>query len=153
MIVEPYIAKVDRPHLAKRYLQILGLAGTISVILCLIAFLFPKPLLWLLGPKYQSLQAEVGWTVAGSCLSYVGGVMWIMHAARKWVYWWYTVLYIMLLLTAQTISVAVMDLSTTLNVIYFSVITESVVIVVHIVAGIYGFINGPRVDDESSSAN
>jgi hypothetical protein len=46
-----------------------------------------------------------------------------------------------------------MDLSTTLNVIYFFIITASVAIFVHILAGIYGFINGPRVDNEYALHN
>jgi O-antigen/teichoic acid export membrane protein len=146
VIIEPYIAKVDRQHLVKRYFQILGVAVAISLVLCATAFLFPQPILWILGPKYQNLQAEVGWTVVASCLSYLGTVMWAMHTARKWVYWWYTSLHIMLLLIVQIVSVAVMDLSTTLNVIYFSIITASTIILVHIIAGINGLINVAKVE-------
>lgn len=150
VIVQPYIAKVSQHQLFKRYLLMLGFAIAICVVVCAIAFLFPQPLLWVLGPKYQNLQVEVGWTVVASCLSYVGTVMWTMHAARKWTYWWYTALYIMLLLIVQTIAVAVMDLSTTLNVIYFSIITAISIIGVHIVAGIYGFNYSSRINKESS---
>ena len=146
VIIEPYIAKVDRQHLVKRYFQILGVALAISLVLCATAFFFPQPVLWILGPKYQDLQAEVGWTVVASCLSYLGTVMWAMHTARKWVYWWYTALHIMLLLIVQIVSVAVMDLSTTLNVIYFSIITASSIILVHIIAGVHGLINVAKVE-------
>lgn len=144
VVVEPYIAKVARQNLAKRYFQILGAALVISISLSIISFLFPQPFLWVLGPKYHHLQAEIGWMVSGSCLSYIGGVMWTMHSARKWIYWWGSFLYIILLMATQIICVAVMDLSTTINVIYFSFITTCIVMLVHIIGAIYGFTYGPR---------
>lgn len=148
VIISPYIAKVARDHLARRYLQLVGTATIISIALCLAAFLFPDPLLWILGPKYQNLRVEVSWLVAASCLNYVGGVMWTMHSSRKWIYWWGTVAYISLLLVTQIICVSVMNLSTTLNVIYFSLITSSVVMLIHIATGAYGFIYGPPKSSE-----
>jgi O-antigen/teichoic acid export membrane protein len=150
VIISPYIAKVARDHLARRYLQIIGTATVISIALCLAAFLFPDPLLWILGPKYQNLRTEVSWLVAVSCLNYVGGVMWTMHSSRKWIYWWGTVAYISLLLVTQIICVSVMNLSTTLNVIYFSLITSSVVMLIHIATGAYGFIYGPPKSAEAT---
>lgn len=144
VIIGPYIAKVACQNLAKRYFQIVGVALAISITLCTISFLFPQPLMWVLGSKYQHLQVEIGWMVSGACLSYVGGVMWTMHSARRWVYWWGSFLYIGLLLATQIICVAVMDLSTTLNVIYFSLITTGAVMVVHISNAIYGFFYGIR---------
>jgi O-antigen/teichoic acid export membrane protein len=142
VIISPYIAKLTRANLARRYLKIVGTATIISTFLALSAFLFPDSFLWVLGPKYQNLRHEVSWLVAVSCLNYVGGVMWTIHSARKWIYWWGTITYISLLLIAQIICVSVMDLSTTLNVIYFSLITSSIVMLIHIATGIYGFIYG-----------
>lgn len=88
VIINPYIAKVARPQLARRYLQIVGTAIVISAIICAVAFLFPEPFLWILGPKYQNLRAEVKWLMALSCLNYVSGVIWTIHSARRWIYWW-----------------------------------------------------------------
>lgn len=143
VIVNPYIARLARSYLVRRYLQIVGTATVISIAICVIAFLFPDPFLWILGPKYQNLRTEVSWLLAVSCLNYVGGVMWTIHSARKWIFWWGTIAYIGLLLTTQAICVSVMDLSTTLNVIYFSLITSAVVMLIHIATAAYGFVFGP----------
>lgn len=145
VIVEPYIAKVSRQDLFKRYFQILIGAITISIVLCVIGFRFPEPLLLILGSKYQNLRLETGWIVAGACINYVNGVMWTMHSARKWIYWWGTGLYIGLLLITQLICISFMELNTTINVIYFSLITTAAVTLVHIANGVYGFIYGPRL--------
>jgi O-antigen/teichoic acid export membrane protein len=144
VIVAPYIAKVPRRSLVRRYLQIVGGATAISVCICLVAFLYPAPFLWVLGPHYQALRREVTWTVAASCINYVGGVMWAMHSSLRWVYWWGTIAYISLLLITQTVCVSVMDLSTALNVIYFNLITGSAVTLIHVAGGAYGFRHGPR---------
>jgi O-antigen/teichoic acid export membrane protein len=144
VIIEPYIAKINRQHLLPRYFQILAAAITLSIFLCGFAFIFPEPLLWVLGSKYQNLRIETGWMVAVSCIDYVGGVMWVMHSARKWVYWWHTTIYIMSLLLTQIVCVVFMPLNTTLNVIYFSLIMGLVMLVVHIIGGTYGFIRGSR---------
>jgi hypothetical protein len=131
----------------------LGGASVISIALCGIAFLFPDPLVWILGSKYQNLRVETGWIVAGACVNYVNGVMWTIHSARKWIYWWGTGLYIGLLLATQLICVSFMTLNTTLNVIYFSLITTVAVTLVHIANGVYGFIYGPRLTETYSASS
>jgi hypothetical protein len=62
VILEPYIAKVARLDLAKRYFQILGVAIGISVVLCLIAFSFQNLFCgyWVLSIKTYKLRL-VGW--------------------------------------------------------------------------------------------
>jgi O-antigen/teichoic acid export membrane protein len=143
VIVNPYVARVARPNLGPRYLQFVGAATVISIIVCVIAFLFPDPFLWTLGPKYRNLRTEVSWLLAVSGLNYVGAVMWTIHSARRWIFWWGTFAYIGVLLITQAVCVSVMDLSTTLNVIYFSLITSSAVMLIHIATGVFGFIYGP----------
>jgi O-antigen/teichoic acid export membrane protein len=93
VVIGPYIAKITQQALIRRYFQILGIAVLISLVMLIMALLFPRPLLWVLGPKYQNLSAEVNWLVVVSCISYICGVMWTMHSARKWVYWWGTFAY------------------------------------------------------------
>jgi O-antigen/teichoic acid export membrane protein len=151
VVISPYSAKVPRPNLARRYFQMVGTAALISAVICLGAFLFPEPFLWILGPRYQNLRREVGWAIAVSCVSYVGGVIWAIHSARKWIYWWVTVTYICLVLAAQLVFALLVDLGTTMNVIYFSLVTASAILVTHIAGGIYGFIHGPRASNHSAS--
>jgi O-antigen/teichoic acid export membrane protein len=145
IVIEPYIAQVSQKVLLRRYFQILGGGILVAAVISMIGFVFPQPLLWLLGPKYQSLQMEVGWVLAGACLNYVGGVMWTMHSARKWVYWWGSFAYIFVLLATQIACLAMIDLSSTMGVIYFSLISTLAVMSIHIATGIVGFIHGSRI--------
>jgi len=138
VIVEPYIARVAYENLVKRYLLIAGSASALALFISAFAFSFPQPLLWLLGPKYAHLQNEVGFIVSGACASYVAGVLWVMNSARKWLFWWYTNMYIACVLLTQVICVPIMRLTTTHSVILLSLITATVVLCTHIVGGLYG---------------
>jgi O-antigen/teichoic acid export membrane protein len=121
VFIEPYIARVSADLLLRRYFQILGVALTICAAITVVGFSFPQPLLWLLGKNYAGLQAEVGWIVLSGCLAYLGGVLWSMHAARRWIFWWGTALYITLILATQIACVAKMDLSQTRSIIQLGV--------------------------------
>ena len=139
VILEPNIARLSVSAFKTRYFQVLAAAIVLAAGISTLGFLFPKPILWILGKHYSNLQPEVGWVVFGSCIGYASGVLWTMHSARKWIWWWGTFAYIGLLLLSQTICVVFLDLSTTINVVYFGVIASCTVFVVHILNGLYGF--------------
>jgi O-antigen/teichoic acid export membrane protein len=145
IVIEPYIAQVSQKVLLRRYFQILGGGIFIAAAICTIGFVFPQPLLWLLGSKYQNLEVEVGWVVAGSCISYIGGVIWTMNSARKWIYWWVSFTYIATLLATQLVCLTFIDLSTTMGVIYFSVISAVSILFIHIANAVFGFTNGSKI--------
>lgn len=140
VFVEPYIAGVPRALLARRYSQILAAALGIACIIGTVGFLLPQPLLWLLGRNYAGLEREIGWVVLSACISYVGGVMWTMHAARRWIFWWGTWFYIVCLITTQSLCIAYMDLSQTVAVVWLGFITSFVVLFVHAITAYFGFI-------------
>jgi hypothetical protein len=143
VFVEPYIARIPLSLLSRRYLQILGVAIGIAAAITTVGFVFPRPLLWLLGQNYSGLQKEIGWVVLNGCLCYLGGVLWTMHAARRWIFWWSTIVYIVSTVLVQAVCIAKMDLSHTLSVIWFGLITALVGLGLQISVGIYGF----RTDD------
>ena len=139
VLIEPNIARLSPIAFKKRYVQVIFVAVLMAIGISTIGFLFPRPLLWLLGKNYSQLQREVGWVVLSSCISYVSGVLWTMHSARKWIWWWGTIAYISLLVVSQTIGIAVLDLSSTMNVVYFGVLVSCTVLVVHLLNAVYGF--------------
>jgi O-antigen/teichoic acid export membrane protein len=143
IVIAPYIVKVARPQLARRYLQILSGAFAISIFLTAISFIFPEPLLWILGDEYQNLRVEIGWAVAMSCVGYVNTVMMTMHSARKWIYWWWGSLNIITSIIIQIVCIFLFDLSSTLNVLYFSLAATLATFVMLILGGVYGFAYGP----------
>lgn len=145
VVVAPYIAKVAYQNLTKKYFQLLGCTVIIALIISLVAFVYPQPLLWLLGSRYQNLRAEVGWVVTTSSVSYVGSVLLTMNGSRKWIYWWGSVFEIILIVVVQTICISTMELNTTLHVIYFSLIVTVSYLILYSLIGIYGLIQNHRL--------
>jgi hypothetical protein len=143
VVIAPYVARVPAEQLLKRYLQIAGFALLIASALCVAAFLFPQPLLWLLGPKYENLSREIGWAVAGACVGYVGSVLLVMHNARKWIYWWWSTTHIVVLLIAQIVCLFTLNLASTRDVLYFSLIINLTALFVLVLVGVCGFAYGP----------
>ena len=138
VLIEPYIAKLAPIRLVGKYLRIVACSAVLAVGISAFSFLFPQPLLWVLGPKYGNLQNEIGWIVSGACISYVAGVLWVMNSARKWLFWWYTNLYVFSVLLTQIICVMTMRLTTTHSVVIMSFITSVVILATHIAGGVYG---------------
>jgi O-antigen/teichoic acid export membrane protein len=143
VLLEPYVARLPAVLLRRRYAQILGAAVLLAVVIGAAGFAFPGPLLWLLGPKYVGLERETSWMVLTACISYVSGVMWTMHAARRWVFWWGTVAYIVALLVVQIACALTLDLSQTMPVIWFGTVTALAASGVHSATGIYGLCRKP----------
>lgn len=140
VVIGPYFAKLPSTLLARRYAQCLLVTMLGCGLVVLAAYVFPGPLLWILGPKYAHLHEAVLWTMGAWALGHIGGVLWTIHSARKWIYWWITWTYIACILVAQIIVASLLPLSTTINVIVFSIITSLVIILVHAANAIYGFI-------------
>ena len=138
VLIEPYIVKVSPSRLAVKYLVIVACSVVIAGSISAFSVVFPQPLLWVLGSKYGNLQKEIGWIVSGACVSYVAGVLWVMNSARKWLFWWYTNLYVFSVLLTQIICVVTMRLTTTHSVIILSFITSVVILATHITGGVYG---------------
>jgi hypothetical protein len=122
-----------------RYLQVVASQVAIGAGLSVLAFTFPGPLLWIIGPRYAHLRGEVGWVAMTASVSYVCGGMWTMNSARKWIYWWGTGFYITVMLATQATAALRLDLSRTHDVIKFGFWTSIAVLLVHISTGLYGF--------------
>jgi len=143
VMIEPYIARLPASLLPRRYGQILLVAVLIAGVIGATGFLFPEPLLWLLGPKYAGLERETSWVVLTACVGYVSGVMWTMHAARRWIFWWGTVAYIAGVVVTQTICALSLNLDQTMPVIWFGLATAVAGWGVHAATGIYALCRKP----------
>ncbi len=144
VVIEPYVARLHHSQLPRRYPLLLGGGILVAAALALFAFAFPGPLLWLIGEKYAHLQHEFSWSILAWGLNYIGGLMWLMHAARKWVFWWHTALTCTLLTLSQFLGVWWFDLSTTLGIFQFSMLTGAANILAHTAGGIFGYWNETR---------
>jgi O-antigen/teichoic acid export membrane protein len=140
VVISPYIAKVPRNQLLRRYLQIVSGSIILAASLVILAFAFPEPLLWLLGPKYANLRTETSFLIFASTVQYLVSVLWTIHYSRKWIYLWGSVLFIIGIISTQIAFILFFDLSHALNIIYLSLCTASAELCVQVIISIYSFV-------------
>ena len=124
MLVMPLFARLDAAAFTPRYRWVVAATLLTTVALSGAAFLVPEPLLWLLGARYQHLLQEVPYIVLAGALGFAGGALWSIRAARKWVFWRATAVYIASVLATQLVFIATVDLSATMNVVLMGVATN-----------------------------
>jgi len=150
VIVEPYIARRNRGRLLSSYLGFAGLGALCCAPVTLLAFVFPRPFLWLLGPNYQGLQNLVGWVVLAACVNYLAGLIWVMNRARKWIFWSGTAVEIVLLLGVQISFIVLVGVRTTQQAVFFTFASSFCYVATHAYVAIIGFCKGPRQAPVSS---
>lgn len=144
LLIEPYFAKLAQVHLKSTYLGTLALVGTLCLGIVGLARVFPDLFLWVLGPKYSSLRFEVFLVIAAGAIRHLSGLMWIIHCSRRFVYWWNTLLTIVLTILVQAIFLWKFDLGTVRSVLFFNIASALASLLVNALAGGYGFWRGPR---------
>jgi O-antigen/teichoic acid export membrane protein len=150
-VIEPFMARLPDKRVLRSYLIIVLIASAICVPICCLGFFDPKLLLLLLGPRYASLQRETGWLVLSSCVGYLVGVLWIMTAARRWIYWTTTWTSIGLILTAQILFLCLFRIDSTLNAILFGLATNAAYLLSVLINSVFGFIRGPKIKIHDTS--
>jgi O-antigen/teichoic acid export membrane protein len=144
VLIEPYFAKLSRARLKRQYIGTIVAVSGFCLCLILLAHTFPELFLWVLGPKYATLRFEVFLVITSGSISYVNGVMWVIHSARRFVYWWNNLLTVAVTISVQALYLWKFDLSTVRAVLYFNMSTATTFFFICIFCGIYGFTRGPR---------
>ncbi len=139
IVIHPYVARLPRERLLGRYLLFVAAGAGFTVCLWAASVLFPGLFLFILGPRYANLRAEVPWSVAGWALYYLSGLLWAMHSGRKWIFWWHTTTYCVMMVAAQVAGVFLFDLSTTLGILRFGLLGSGASLLVQVAGGVYGF--------------
>jgi len=112
----------DTERLPRLYLMLVAGMATVLTPLLLVAWLYPAPLLWLLGDKYANLQSECVWVVAASSLGLIAGVMWTLNSSKAWIRL-QAIGYIPIILTAQAIAAACLDFRQFHDVLIFNLVS------------------------------
>jgi hypothetical protein len=144
ILVEPFFARLPAARLKRIYLASVSLITLCAAAFSALGFLFPSIFLWILGPHYSDLRFEVGLTILASAIRYIGGFMWVIHSARRFVYWWNNLFNIVLTLAVQAAMLWKFDLSTVRGVLYLNLASAIVALVVVVSCGVYGFWRGPQ---------
>lgn len=151
VIIAPTIARIPRVLLPRRYVQMLAGAAGVALGLMGASIFFPQWMLWVLGKQYLHLENELAWMTGSACLSYLAGVMWTMHSARKWIFRWSVWSYIVTGVLTQIVGILVLDLSTARNVLILGAASAFAALAVQIAVAVYGFFLRDRNADDSEA--
>jgi O-antigen/teichoic acid export membrane protein len=144
LLIEPYFARLPEAKLRRSYLGVLAAQGIFCLLATGLARYFPGLFLWVLGHKYSGLRYEVLLMIAGGSLAYLSGVLWMIHAARRFIYWWNGIAAISIIIAVQAMFIWKVDLSTVRAVLTLNLATAAAGLLVNLITGIFGFIFGPR---------
>lgn len=144
LLLEPYFASLPKARLKRNYLAAAALAGTFGAAVAILSRLFPGPFLWILGPQYAGFRFEVFLAISAASMGYINGVLWTVHSARKFVYWWNNLANMSLTLLVQAVFIWKTNLSSVDSVLLFNIAATGASLTVSILCGYYGFTRGPR---------
>jgi O-antigen/teichoic acid export membrane protein len=143
-LLAPRFARCQGPSRLPR-LYLLLVIGTLLVLapLVLLSWLFPAPLLWLLGSKYASLEAECGWVIATGCIAQIGGVMWSLNCARAWLFIQPSA-FIPTILASQIVCAMALDLRQFHDVLVFNLVGTAAPLWIYLVDALIGMRRAKR---------
>jgi O-antigen/teichoic acid export membrane protein len=144
ILIEPYFAQLPRNRLKASYLAAVGSITTLCAAIIALGWFAPGIFLWVLGPRYAGLRYEVLLVLIGSSLRYLSGSMFVIHSARRFVYWWNNLSVISLTLLVQAIFLLKGNLGTVRAALMFNIVSAAVALFVNILCAFYGFLRGPR---------
>ena len=138
------------PLLRRRYLQVVTIAAVGSTLVWLGAFLLPRALLFILGPKYSHLETELHFFMAETVIAYFGSVLWSMNFARAWVKWsWF---YIPLTIGAQAAALPFLNLGRVRDVIILGTLPHLLIVLLNFAMTWDGLRRTARAEAETSPA-
>jgi O-antigen/teichoic acid export membrane protein len=143
IVIEPYIARLERSRLLRIYLAVLMLALVSFAPLVFLAFRFPGIYLWLIGPKYAGVRDLLGWYVLSAALNCVSTAAWVMNRARKWVFWSGSILEVVLVLAVQVVVLATVGVKNTRQAVFLGCLMSVCYLIAHGYVAVIGFHKGP----------
>ena len=138
-LVSPYFARQNNKGLFGKYVLILLPYFAIISTAVFIGYTFPNLFFLILGEKYDHLNAELVILLSLSGLNVLNGVLWAMNASRKWIYNWMPIVSISGTLLVQLIAAMTLNLSSTYNVLLFSLYTSIFVLFTRFLVSFVGF--------------
>lgn len=120
-LIIPRFAKLpsDKFLLLKRVFQIIVVLVVLLFVVVLIVYLFPTPILWLLGDAYKGLPFELFLSVLGSCIALITGVVFALYNCRGWAF--NPIVGIPLGMLGIILGVLLFDLTTLIGILYFNI--------------------------------
>jgi hypothetical protein len=122
-VITPRFARCqDESRLLRLYVGLVALSAAMLAPVVVFAWLYPEPLLWLLGSKYSGLHHECGWVISTACITQICGVLWSLNSSRAWIRA-QSIAFIPAIVAAQLIAAYWLDLRQFHQVLIFGLIT------------------------------
>ena len=143
-LIVPRFARLpdDSKILFVRFLQVLGILFGLSFGICMLVYLFPSQILFILGKNYQGLNIEVLLISISGCIGMAAGVIYSLSVSRGLIL--PPVINISISIILQLILVYFMDLSDTKSVLIFSIINVSLSASMGIIYFFYKIFNAKK---------
>jgi O-antigen/teichoic acid export membrane protein len=92
IILPRYARCQDARRMRRLYVEILAGYLCLALVPVVAAIIVPQPILWLLGPQYRDLSAELVLVAINTALMSLVGVTWGLNTIRGWILpWWLAV--------------------------------------------------------------
>jgi O-antigen/teichoic acid export membrane protein len=126
ILIIPRFARLaeNKNLLFKRFFQIQGFLFILSICILYLVSVFSSQLLFILGSQYASFNTEIIIITGSSLIAMVMGITYNISVSRGWIL--PPVILISGNIIVQVILIYLMDLSKTINVLWFSVINNAV---------------------------
>jgi O-antigen/teichoic acid export membrane protein len=145
-LIVPRFARCQDPaRLRRLYALIIISFGGILTLGVFFAWLFPAPLLWLLGPQYAKLRDLIALSVLTSAIWSLSGLVYALNVNRGWIT--PAMLIIPAEIIAQIILCLSFDLSTVRGVYMISALTPVVPGLINLAVGLRRLNSKPLPDD------
>ncbi len=131
VVFAPMIAKLPAARLPGRYAGVLLLGAILGAGVTCGVFLFPAPVMWLLGPQYAGLGYEAGLMTAAASLTFLSRMAAGLNQARRFTSWWATATLVAGTLATQAAAALVLDVSTLRGVILFLAAGNAAMLAAH----------------------
>jgi O-antigen/teichoic acid export membrane protein len=145
VLLAPFIAKTEKDRLASRFAWSGAAVISVAVTLTSLCYYFPDLFLWILGPRYHGIRAEVKLVILSASLSYISSAMWAVNTARRWVVWWSGGAQAALAVGTQIVCIFVYPIATATGVLTMGVWVSAAPIVIQSLLsflGLRGLIRG-----------
>jgi O-antigen/teichoic acid export membrane protein len=120
-LIVPRFAKLATKKylLLTRFFQIMGFLAVLLSLIVLAVYLFPAPILWLLGDAYEGLSFELLLSIISSCIGLFSGIVFNLYSSRGWAM--SPIAVILINLIAIIGFASLLDLSNLRGVLYFNI--------------------------------
>lgn len=139
LVVEPFVARVNHRRLFPTFVTLTCLACVGLAPIVYAAYTWPQAFLYLIGPKYNTLQALTGWVILAATINYIAGLIWMMNRSRKWIFWSGSLLEIGLLCIVQIVFVVMVGVRNTRDAVFLTVLASICVLLSHTYVAVLGF--------------